>query len=795
MKNKFILIIKIFFIFYFIFTKSLANEFIFETKEIQILEDGNIIKAIDGVAISTENNFSITGKEFKFDKKNSSLIALIGLAEFPDQNIEVKANKFDYYENKFLLRAYGDVEIKNLLNNVVIKSQNITYNIKKKTIISKGKSTVRDDVGNFFSSKNLLYKVRDKIIKIEDAKLTDSKNNKYKIVKAFIDLKLNKLIGKDISIDFENSEFNKKNEPRLKGNSIEYNKKETVITKGVFTTCKKNNTCPPWQFHAQEVKHDKTTKTINYKNAWLKLYDKPVFYFPKFFHPDPSVKRQSGFLMPTFIDSVNAGTSLNVPYYLVVSDNKDFTFNPRFYSNDKVTLQTEYRLVNEKSKHTVDFSSTQQSNKASKNHFFSESRKSINFLNFNESEVSLQLQKTSSDTYLKTHKIKSPLISNYNLLTSTLGMSGYSEDLVFDTNFKVYEDLSKKESDRFEFIYPSFNVTKRFNNLENINGNLSLNSSGFIKNYNTNIYEAVEVNNLVYDLNSKYTESGFKNNSTIMLKNVNTDSQKSKNYKDTTDFKLYSILEHNISYPLKKLSNKSTEILKPKISLKYSPNENKNLADKDRRIDVNNIFNLERLGLNDAVEGGMSITYGLDYLRTNENDREIFTARIANIFRLDEDKNLPRNSSLGQKTSNIVGDLRFNPIENLNINYDFSLDENLTNTNYQLLETKLSINNFVTSFEYLNQNDTGNSETYLSNKTLFNISDSKNFIFETRKNKKTRLTEFYNLIYEYRNDCLVAAIEYNKDYYTDRDLKPEENVFFKLTIMPFGKASSPNLIK
>ena len=40
---------------------------------------------------------------------------------------------------------------------------------------------------------------------------------------------------------------------------------------------------------------------------------------------------------------------------------------------------------------------------------------------------------------------------------------------------------------------------------------------------------------------------------------------------------------------------------------------------------------------------------------------------------------------------------------------------------------------------------------------------------------------------------LMAALEYNKNYYSDRDLKAEENILFKLTIMPFGKTSSPNL--
>ena len=73
--------------------------------------------------------------------------------------------------------------------------------------------------------------------------------------------------------------------------------------------------------------------------------------------------------------------------------------------------------------------------------------------------------------------------------------------------------------------------------------------------------------------------------------------------------------------------------------------------------------------------------------------------------------------------------------------------------------------------------------------------NSTNLSFSTRKNKKTNLTEFYNLIYEYRNDCLIAGIEYNKDYYNDRDLKAEENIFFKLTIIPIGGTNSPNLFK
>ena len=43
--------------------------------------------------------------------------------------------------------------------------------------------------------------------------------------------------------------------------------------------------------------------------------------------------------------------------------------------------------------------------------------------------------------------------------------------------------------------------------------------------------------------------------------------------------------------------------------------------------------------------------------------------------------------------------------------------------------------------------------------------DEQNFItFKTRNNREIDLTEYYDLIYEYKNDCLVAGLKYNKTY-------------------------------
>ena len=170
--------------------------------------------------------------------------------------------------------------------------------------------------------------------------------------------------------------------------------------------------------------------------------------------------------------------------------------------------------------------------------------------------------------------------------------------------------MSKKKSDRYEFVYPSYNAIKQLDNLVTTDGNLYLESSGFIKNYDTNVYETVAVNNLTFNSNPKHTNQGFKNSFDLLLKNINTESQKSKNYDDKKSARFSSIIQNNLSYPLKKLSGQNTDVLEPKITMKYSPNNNKDLSDTDRRIDINNIFSLNRLGLNETLEGGTRLLMG-----------------------------------------------------------------------------------------------------------------------------------------------------------------------------------------
>ena len=231
------------------------------------------------------------------------------------------------------------------------------------------------------------------------------------------------------------------------------------------------------------------------------------------------------------------------------------------------------------------------------------------------------------------------------------------------------------------------------------------------------------------------------------------------------------------------------------MSIKLSPKHTKDQSDKEgSRLDVDNIFNINRLSSDNSIEGGASLAFGGDYKIFDEKkSREIFEIKFANNFRFEKNNDLPKNNQIGEKTSNFFAEFSYNPNEYLSTNYNLSTRNNFTDVSYENLNVEISLNNFVTTFDYLNENNTADKNSYLTNTLKYSVDKSNSLSFSTRENKSLNLTEYYNLIYEYKNDCLAASIEYNKDYYDDRDIKPEENIFLKLTIIPFGETSSPNL--
>ena len=100
---------------------------------------------------------------------------------------------------------------------------------------------------------------------------------------------------------------------------------------------------PALSFQAEKAVQDEELRAILYRNVVIRLGGVPVFYTPVLAHPDPSVDRASGFLIPRVDYDRARGISAEVPYLHVVSPSEDWLFNPRFNSKVPPFLNLQWR--------------------------------------------------------------------------------------------------------------------------------------------------------------------------------------------------------------------------------------------------------------------------------------------------------------------------------------------------------------------------------------------------------------------------------------------------------------------
>ena len=785
MKNKLFYIFLVFF--FLIYSKAtISNELDIKSKNINILENGTLIEAFGEVEVISSDGLIIKGDTSKYNKKDN-LLVINGNVEVinEEQSIIIKSNSVTYEKNKELIYSKGETKAQ-LKDGYVLSTRDLFFNRKKLIIFSDEKTTL-ENKETYFEFEKFKSNLSKDLVNVENLLLIDKDKNKFLLKKAKINTSNMEIIGDNAELFFKKSFFgNSENDPRLIGEKLSNNDKETKVIKGSFTTCKfrDDDKCPPWLLRADEINHDKERKIIEYKNAWLNLYDMPVLYFPYFHHPDPTVERQSGFLLPKFNNSNVLGTSVQLPYFKVISDNKDYTISPRLFLNDKLLLQSEFRQANQNSDFIFD-NSLLRTNEETTSHFFSNYFKTIG-----NDFFEINIESVSNRNYLKKYDISSPLINNKSYLNSFISLEKNFSDSFFFSSVEVFEDLTKESHDSYEYIYPNYIFNK---DIYTKFGMLELNSKGHQSKYETNKFDGLIVNDINFISNLNFTSKNLLNNYSLILKNVNSRGENSNNFKEGTDNKLLAEYIFNSSLPLFKKGKNYSSYFTPKLSFRFSPTETRNITTDDLRVDYANLFSSNRISLDDTLEGGESITLGSEYSLTNKQNEERLNFSIGQIFRKNENEDLPKVSSIGDKRSDLIGDLKFTPNEIINFNYSFSADKNMENLNYNLIETEISYNNFLTSFNYLKSENIFGEKSHISNSTKFKFNNKNSISFGTSKNLDKNLTEYYDLVYEYENDCLIAAVEYKKNYYSDIDLEPDENIFFSIKIVPFGQINTPNV--
>ena len=643
------------------------------------------------------------------------------------------------------------------------------------------------------------YLISEEILKGQNLLINTNYNlptsDKFFFKSAIINLKDQSFLGNDTVIKIKKDIFDDlNNDPRIMGVSASGNKDETKISKGIFTSCKENENCTPWSIQAKEIIHDKKKKEIIYNNALLKIYDIPILYFPKFFHPDPTVNRRSGFLKPQINNSNILGNSYSIPYYSVLSENKDFTFTPFFFENNLQMFQNEYRQISKYSKLYTNFGfvnnyqSIIESNKNSIFNLFAEYELDLNFEKFSSSNLFVSIERVTKDTFLKIFdtNIQDSVLTpkDYDNLKNEIKISLNNNKYFFTSGMMSYENLQKNNSDRYEYVLPYYDYNTTLN-YSPFDGNINFSSSGKNILNNTNQIKSNIINDLSYNSKHFISLKGIKSSLVLNTKNLNSVGKNNSEYKSSPQIELMNEVNLNVSYPLLKQNKNDINYFTPRAMIKINPSDMKNYSALDITTNVDNIFSMNRLGIVDTLEAGKSLTLGLDYKKENLEDlNKYFEFKIASVLRDKEENFIPNKSTLNKKNSNLFGSISNNFSNYFNLKYNFAVNNDFNTLEYSNVSAVFNFKNLTTKLDFLEESGVMGDSNFLENNTEYKIDDKNYISFKTRRNRKLNLTEYYDLVYEYKNDCLSAGVKYKKTYYEDRDLKPSENVFFTINLIP-----------
>ncbi len=221
----------------------------------------------------------------------TAIVMGTAVASFPSKDKSKKnetpsflqSDTINYDETTQIVTALGHVQIAQ--NNQLLYADEVSYNQLSDEVTAIGHVWLRDKEGNFLFTPKVTLK----------NKMADGFIDQIKVLMA--------------------------DDSRLAGNKGKrYNARKTILWQGVYspcTVCKaKPEQFPTWQLKSDKVIHDQDKEVVEYHHAWLEMWGWPVFYMPYFSHPDPAVKRKSGFLMPIYSHSRDFGNEHNHPLLL-----------------------------------------------------------------------------------------------------------------------------------------------------------------------------------------------------------------------------------------------------------------------------------------------------------------------------------------------------------------------------------------------------------------------------------------------------------------------------------------------
>lgn len=580
----------------------------------------------------------------------------------------------------------------------------------------------------------------------------------------------------------------------------------TEMRQAVYSPCKlcpdNPDAAPLWQLKAARVVHDQRRRNIEYSDVVLEAFGVPIAYAPFFSHPDPTVKRRSGFLTPTYRSGSDLGFSLQVPYYFNLAPNRDATLAPIFTTKEGPVLVGEYRARTESGEYQLAGSITYPESRGLNGETIGghDARGHIEGAGaFRLTDVwrwGFKLDRSTDDTYLRRYDF-----SNEDTLTSRLYLEAIDGRNYIGINGYAFQGLEVDDDPgQAPLVLPIAEY------------NLVLEQGLFGGNYtfDANLMslsrtEGIDTRRLSVDggwhlpfigsAGDIYTLNAQLRGDLYWVDDLADQGRPASS--DEIIGRIVPSLSLDWRYPWIRQAGTTRQIIEPIAKIAVSPYGGNpdgipNEDSQDFEFDHTNLFDLMRFPGLDKVEGGPRVSYGLRAGVYGISGGRT-TAFFGQSYRVKADSTFERGSGLEDNVSDFVGSVNISPAEFVDLSYRFRLDHD----DFSPRRTEVDLTGgpswFRVNFGYLslddapdNLDDNVEAREELNVSARFRLDSNWSISANTRRNLTTDNTIRYGFGVNYRDECLIFSTRFVRSFTQDRDVEPTTSIQFVVTLRNLG---------
>lgn len=556
--------------------------------------------------------------------------------------------------------------------------------------------------------------------------------------------------------------------------------------------CKDDPTAPPlWQIKAVRVIHDAEERRVSYRNAWLELYGIPVAYTPYLSHPDPTVKRRSGFLAPSLSNSSDLGVIIQAPYFWAIDEYQDATITPRVTTDGGQGANGQFRRNFKKGRIKADGSFVvDDPDRGTRGYIDIESEYHID----PTWRAGIDIETASDDTYTRRYGIDTE-----SVLVSRGYLEGFRGNNYQVLNTYGFNDL-RADTDESPIVLPmyDFNYNGRRDRLGGY-ASFDFNALNLARSSGTDTRRLAFRPRWDRPFNGSFGEVY---NASVSLAadayhatNVTLDN--GSTYTGTSGH-LMPRAALSWRLPLIRPGEHFSQTIEPLASFVVSPNggnsdKTPNEDSQEVEFDETNLFQENRYDGFDRVDGGTRVNYGLNWALTG-NKGGYTSVFLGQSYRLRKDSSYNQSSGLEDNFSDVVGRVQISPQKYLDLIYrtQFSPDNQSPQRNELTANIGSPALNMNMDYIFLDSQQgsefAGREE--INGALSSQINKNWSSYFSARHDLSASDIRSLALGIVYEDECVKFTSKFTRSFFEDRDIKPADAVTFTLVLKTLGEVHS-----